>query len=122
MSERVSETLFCISMSLSTSAITVQVLLTGGTEAPTKPKGRPKKSSLENPDDGPCNKRQSEDASGGCIDVTESLTSEIRVCSDMSEVNSPGSSQQDEDIVCDDVESDAEPDDVVTSSMAVFPQ
>ena len=113
---------FLISLTYQTFTNVFQVLLKGGTEPPTKPKGRPKKSSLENPDDVTGNKSQSEDASGGCAHVTESMTSEIRVCSDMSDVNSPCSTEHDEDIVCDDVESDVEHDDAVTSSMAVFPE
>ena len=98
-----------------------QVLLKGGTEPPTKPKGRPKKSSLENSDDVTCSQPHLEAnaSSGECFHVTESMTSETRACCESSEATPPCSmedEEEDEHIVCDDdIDSDVEHD--VTSLM-----
>ncbi|KAK7105741.1 hypothetical protein V1264_017081 [Littorina saxatilis] len=102
-----------------------QVLLKGGTEPPTKPKGRPKKSSLDNPDDVSFHKSQSDDAADHSIDVSNSMTSDNIVCSGMSDVTSLCSSDHDdddEDIVCDDVESDMEVRDDLSGRMTTFPE
>lgn len=85
-----------------------QVLMKGGCEPPTKPKGRPKKSSLDGNDDVKSTNTNSADASSETIDVTNGMTSntvdsaDVRHYNPVSEgVDVADDSDDDGDVVCD---------------------